>query len=655
MLALDNGSAIPRLRCPRSAWAASVLTLGVYVVSMARDLSFYDSAELALVAVQGGVSHPPGHPLYLLLAHIFAHLPGFSPLFGLNLLSALCGALAVVPVLYLSERALESVEIDPRPSGWLRAAIVVVGAQHAALWDQATRVEVYAPAVLLALVALVLLERGLSASSTRGLCGAGLSLGLTAAVNPVIAVFAFVAGAPAVLFALHRRRARVRDIALLGLVAVSCLAFYAYVPVVARDPSVFAWGRPTSGEALVDYLTGRDFATNLSVSGARWLAQVVHWFGWALGAALLPLWIVGLLGQLMMPVAKLGRWPALLAAAASVAYLARYEKFRPDVPDYVSYVSLATWLLLAGCASLAAQLWERRARIGACGVVAIVGVCALVSPPGLFARTRAQDHSARSLAEALLASAPVGSLLFVDSDHWAMPLFYLQEVEHRRTDVSIVAVGLGSSSWFWERLFQRHPDLRPIPLRGQGGKLGRFARLLDANRERPVLFEDPGLAAQLGLEVCLGSWFSMARAPCAGTSPSGNVGASTLIGLLRDVVEEGEPTAIGALCSVAAARGEALWRRGDGGGALATFLSCVPHAQLPALPEAVQDRVKEIAPLRAALRPPQRQTPLGDPAWNVFLSAHVLLSAGHAQEAARYMGAAARLGLPEALAAVGTP
>src|SRR5262245_5519453 len=83
----------------RLSWVAglavSLLSLAIYVLTLAPTVSFIDSGELITVGVQGGIAHPPGYPLYSLLAVIGARLPFSDPAFGVNFVSAVGGALAV--------------------------------------------------------------------------------------------------------------------------------------------------------------------------------------------------------------------------------------------------------------------------------------------------------------------------------------------------------------------------------------------------------------------------------------------------------------------------------------------------------------------------------------------------------------------------------
>ena len=72
------------------AYAVAAAVFAVFAASASRDLSFYDSGELALAAVQGGLGHPTGQPLHTLLGHaVTAVLPAAWALPGLSLLSAL--------------------------------------------------------------------------------------------------------------------------------------------------------------------------------------------------------------------------------------------------------------------------------------------------------------------------------------------------------------------------------------------------------------------------------------------------------------------------------------------------------------------------------------------------------------------------------------
>jgi Protein of unknown function (DUF2723) len=72
-----------------------LLSLLAYVLTLSPTVNFIDSGEFIAVGAQAGIAHPPGYPLYTLLTVLGAALPFSDRAVGVNLISALSGALAV--------------------------------------------------------------------------------------------------------------------------------------------------------------------------------------------------------------------------------------------------------------------------------------------------------------------------------------------------------------------------------------------------------------------------------------------------------------------------------------------------------------------------------------------------------------------------------
>jgi hypothetical protein len=83
-----------------------VLSLSLYVKTMAASCSFWDAGEFIAAAYTLGVPHSPGTPLYVLVARVFTELPlpFLSIAERVNLLSAFCAAAGVLFVSMLVGR-----------------------------------------------------------------------------------------------------------------------------------------------------------------------------------------------------------------------------------------------------------------------------------------------------------------------------------------------------------------------------------------------------------------------------------------------------------------------------------------------------------------------------------------------------------------------
>jgi hypothetical protein len=67
----------------------------------------------------------------------------------------------------------------------------------------------------------------------------------------------------------------------------------------------------------------------------------------------------------------------------------------------------------------------------------------------------------RQLGESLLRSSPQNAVLFVDGDNDTYPLWFLQQVDALRRDVTVVTVPLLGADWYGAELARRHQLLPP--------------------------------------------------------------------------------------------------------------------------------------------------------------------------------------------------
>lgn len=662
---------------PRGAWLACAAVLASYALSMQRGLGSFDSPELALVARTLGLGHPPGQPLHTLLGFVFAHLPGLPPLVGLNLLSALCGALTVLPMLCLCEWLLAREGAPSRQSLRYAAGAIVLGALHGALWEPATRIEVYPLATLCALwaCAWIVTVAGVDASAqatpkregsgTEGAVGgsaerarahgswfaAGVALGLSASANPVIASLALLALAPGLWRRLWARQLGPRGVGWALVGGLVGLLPYGYVFVVAHRTDVLVWGRPIDLASLQHYFTLADFAQNNRLAAAELLSHLGEWLGWTATRGALPVFALGAAACWWFGRGG-GRddgWLALGSVVWTSLFLATNVVWRPDNPDFLGYQAAPFALGVVGVAATVGRLTQRlrRARLALAALFTLTLIAPAPTP--LWLRARHADQFTDALARTTLDELPPRAILVSESDHLGFALLYLQLAEGRRRDVVHLAWGLSSSSWYWELLWRRHPDLGPIALRGPGGKGGRARRLFARHPARPVLFERselalafaPGALCSVGWSVGTGSYCARSQARRRPERAPELAGALARLG-------DGAPFVAELIAMVAEQLGATYWRAGQLRPALDALRAGVAARDLPPLTLSGQALLATPPP------PPgwpswRRAALLGDPARNLYLAAVLLHGAGADSAARAHLAAAARLELPEAL------
>ncbi len=139
-------------RVERGAWLGGALLLIAYLITLAPSVTLWDSGEFLSAIHTLGIPHPPGTPLFVLIAHAWRSLvPLDSFALVINAASALATATACTIFGSLAARWTSS-----SAAGF--AAALLAGTM-AAVWQSATETEVYAYSLLLVATMLAVAER----------------------------------------------------------------------------------------------------------------------------------------------------------------------------------------------------------------------------------------------------------------------------------------------------------------------------------------------------------------------------------------------------------------------------------------------------------------------------------------------------------------
>ena len=485
------------------AGAVFVVALLLYTATLAPTVTLVDSGEL-IVAAQGlGVAHPPGFPLWVMLAHLASLLPFGNVAVRINSSSALFAALAcamltlVVAELMImgshvattkrTKKAMrQSRKLEDSTAGrfLIFAPAVGVGllvAFSRTLWSYATITEVYALNALLILVVFFLMvrwrrriieaRRNGSATVTTydvWIYAAAFVFGLAMGVHHVtvaltlLAIAAVVYSTEGIKFFTSRRLLYAALISIGALIAV-----YSYLPWAASRSPLMNWGNPRSLQEIWWHITGRQYRVFFSFSPTTMGAQFVEFCRMALrefGFPWLPvapfLAFAGFVSAYKRD--RTAFWFLILIVIADLAYCLSYEiaedKDAYYLPAFISIAIAAGF----GVHWLIQVARSRSAPVGRSylvGAIAIVLTSATAFAANWPFNNRRGYFIADDYVENLSSTIAPNGLLLTQDWQVVSPMFYAQEIEQRRRDVRVVDINLLRRSWYFDYLKYAHPGL----------------------------------------------------------------------------------------------------------------------------------------------------------------------------------------------------
>ncbi len=225
-----------------------LITLVVYIATMADTVSFWDCGEFIACSFRLAVPHPPGAPLYLLVGRVFSLLPVSADIaFRINLISAISSAFTILllhlTIVHLVREWRGSLESSD--DWWTAIFSGVIGSLTFAFthsfWFNAAEAEVYGPSMLftalIVWLAMVWAEKSDKPGNERYLLLISYIIGLAIAVHLLnILALPFVA----MIFYYKRYTFSIPSFLIMAAItAVGMLAIYPgivkYMPLIALD------------------------------------------------------------------------------------------------------------------------------------------------------------------------------------------------------------------------------------------------------------------------------------------------------------------------------------------------------------------------------------------------------------------------------------
>jgi hypothetical protein len=520
-----------------------VSALSLYYWTLAPTVTLVDSGELILVAHGLGVAHPPGFPLWVMLAHLASLLPCGNVAVRVNFSSALFGALAcgmlalVVMELMITVSCLIPAKRTKKSGQQTKSAqesktglLVIAPALGAGLllafsrtlWSYATITEVYALNTFLILIIFFLMlrwRRRIVADRQRNAVSVkaaritsantahdaflyiaafvfGLALGdhhVTVGLTlPAIAVMVF--RTENLRFFLGRRLIYAGLISIAGLVAV-----YSYLPLAASHSPLINWGEPRSLQAIWWHITGRQYQIFLTFTPALMGEQFVQFakllfreFGqWWLP---LPLALAATGVVRAFKTDRTTFWFLLSLLTANLAYNLSYE-IAEDKDAY--YLPAFVAVAIAAGFGVRWLIEHIVLKSGSANRYVVTTVVVLIAPAialtgNWFFDNRRHYFIAHDYVENIFRSIKPNGLLLTEDWQVASPMFYVQEIEQRRRDVKVIDINLLRRLWYFDYLQHAQPGL----MDRSREKIEPYLELLRQWERDPAAFKGSALLTQ---------------------------------------------------------------------------------------------------------------------------------------------------------------
>jgi hypothetical protein len=487
--------------------AAAVWVL--YAITLAPTTAFWDTSEYIATAHILGLPHPPGNPTFVVLARAWDLLLmplGLSTAVRINLFSATMGALAHGCWFLVFHRVAAAFTPDRRMRLVAAGLAVLVAATAFTVWSQSN---VNEKVYTLSLFSIALLSW--LAFHWRDNLGQGKDDNLILLMIFILALsvgnhlMAFLAAPALIVFILiieNRTLVNWRLYVFGAVVALIGLSIHLFLPLRASLGPIINEADPSTWQALMDSLARRQydkpsvFADPTSPDLLRGPTLILHQIGnylqyfdwqWARSVGGSDTFFGGLRPLVTIVFVAVGLYGAyehyrrdrtswwyiaILFATVSVGLVA-YLNFRYGYSypidggmevrevrerDYFFIVSFSMWGLWAGLGIFA--LWQRLAEIlarrssspaGSGSLLAASPILALAVFPLVLNWShadRSSDYAARDWAYNLIMSVEPYGVLFTNGDNDTFPLWYIQEVEGIRRDVTVIVMSYLNTPWY---------------------------------------------------------------------------------------------------------------------------------------------------------------------------------------------------------------
>jgi len=463
--------------------------MAVYWQTLPPTVTGEDSGEFITAAYTLGIAHPPGYPLWCMLAKLFTIVLPFSTIaWRVAFMTAFFGALTCSIV------CLTVIKLTANRMAGVASALALAVSLY--FWKQNVVAETYSLNAFLMVLGMLLLLSWYETRQKRLLYAFAFVYGLglcnhhtTHFMGPVFALFILsVDRRPWLQWQTYLKMA--------GIAALVWVSVHLYLPIRAMTNPPSNWGNPSTWEGFWDVVMRQQYVFGFSKDprtlsrflGQFWIFATRYTWEFTPWLACLPLFGI-------YPLWKRNRY-ALGLVLGTFFYIAIgfivIINFNLDKESI--WVNSKFWIpayVMAAILIGSAIAWISALRfrnLSLKPVALLLSVAAFVLP--LSGNYRANDKSnyyfAYDFATNILKTLEENAIYFPVADHATFPVLYMQAVEGMRPDVTI-----GNKYGYTEASLY---EGMPFELKGRIGKIpsekdqAMIEDWIVANTDRPVYF-----------------------------------------------------------------------------------------------------------------------------------------------------------------------
>lgn len=440
------------------------IPLIIYILTLAPDVYFTDSGELASVATTLGVAHPTGYPLFTLIGHLWANVLPWTPIYNLNFMAAFFTALSSMffflslIILYSNFKFKKRIVTHiSDATKYILALFITFGYAFAlTTWQQATAVEVYSLQLFLINLFLYVILKAYFAekNSDNYLIFSGFILGLGFA-NHLTSFMLIPMGLIVFYVKTKNYEKQSRRKLFLIIVGASLLSIllYLYLPIRSAQSPIFNWGEVhRSWDKFIYHVTGAQYRVWMFSDGAAWKDNFVLFF------KLIPSQItwIGILFSIYGFIVLYSGGKVLFYALISTAFLCLFYSLNYSIHDIDSYFVTAyiVLALLVGIGAMQIVLYKN-------SLLYLFLFIPLFNLYTNYEKNDLSDDQTVSEYYRLVTQSADRDAIILSSqwDFWVSAFWYKDWVEHKRQDITLIDKELLRRTWYVNSLQKLYPKL----------------------------------------------------------------------------------------------------------------------------------------------------------------------------------------------------